>query len=355
MRASPYDASVPLGRPALEQLARGLSAPRPQQQSHPQQREAELLEAPGSQQRALENLLRTVAEKAAHMDAEAIRALTVAFTAAADGGGLAPAAAPAAAQDSRASVYRWSAGEEDGTQGGQVVHYQADGQAQAASALPTLAEVIGSLQTVKVSAKTNVKSIAGAMSKALRGSEAFVATAVGGEGVNHGMKAMCIARCYLAAEGLDLTATLTEVKPDAGISSGQCYAFIVVRMVVEAKQDPWASEGVGRTEPHPRFMRPQGQQTDMKVAGAGMAAPVGGAIAKCVREDREVIITSVGPASVAKCVEALALARSYLRPDGIELFFFPGFERIVMQGTGPGAGEERSCVRVHAWAEASMV
>merc|ERR1740123_942792 len=133
--------------------------------------------------------------------------------------------------------------------------------------LPSLAEVIGSLQTVKVSAKTNVKSIAGAMSKALRGSEAFVATAVGPEGVNHGMKALCIARCYLAAEGLDLTATVTEVQPDDRISQGQCYAFVVVRMQVAAKPGPWASAGVGRTEPQVRFNRPMGHQTDMKVAG----------------------------------------------------------------------------------------
>jgi stage V sporulation protein S len=113
--------------------------------------------------------------------------------------------------------------------------------------LPTLADVVGTLQTVKVSAKTNVKSIAGAMSKALRTCEAFVATSVGPDGVNHAMKALCIARCYLAAEGLDLTATVTEVQPDVGISTGQCYAFIVVRIVVPAKPGPWASAGVGRT------------------------------------------------------------------------------------------------------------
>jgi len=202
---------------------------------------------------------------------------------------------------------------------------------------------------VKVSAKTNVKSIAGAMSKALRSCEAFVATSVGPEGINHAMKALCIARCYLAAEGLDLTTTVTEVQPDAGISIGQCYAFTVVRMAVEAKPGPLASAGVGRTEPQVRFSRPPGHQTDMKVSGSGTAGPVGGAIAKCLREDREIIINAVGPASVAKCVEAMVLARNAIQADGIELFFFPGFEEIIM--TGPGAGEQRSCVRVHVWAE----
>jgi len=219
--------------------------------------------------------------------------------------------------------------------------------------LPTLADVVGTLQTVKVSAKTNVKSIAGAMSKALRTCEAFVATSVGPDGVNHAMKALCIARCYLAAEGLDLTATVTEVQPDAGISTGQCYAFIVVRIVVPAKPGPWASAGVGRTEPQERFSRPPGHQTDMKVAGSGMAGPVAGAIAKCLREDREVLITAVGPASVTKCVQAMALARNALRTEGLELFFFPGFEYIIMQGVGPGSGKQHSCVRVHVWPEST--
>jgi len=84
-----------------------------------------------------------------------------------------------------------------------------------------------------------------------------------------------------------------------------------------------------------------------------MAGPVAGAIAKCLREDREVLITAVGPASVTKCVQAMALARNALRAEGLELFFFPGFEYIIMQGVGPGSGKQHSCVRVHVWPEST--
>jgi len=333
------------------------------------------------QQVALEQLLRTVADKAAQMDTKDIITLTAAFVAAANSadGQSQSAAGSASATSMIDPQYQQGAVQEvlpitcaniafeamqrpvgigaaglalSGIQLDPLQQQLLQQQQQQQRNLPTLQDVVGSLQTVKVSAKTNVKSIAGAMSKALRSCEAFVATAVGPEGVNHAMKALCISRCYLAAEGLDLTATVTEVQPDQGISIGQCYAFTVVRMAVEAKPGPLASAGVGRTDPQVRFSRPPGHQTDMKVSGSGTAGPVGGAIAKCLREDREIIINSVGPASVAKCVEAMVLARNALKSDGLELFFFPGFEEIIM--TGPGAGEQRSCVRVHVWPEAAV-
>jgi len=339
------------------------------------------------QQAALEQLLRTVAEKASQMEAKDIVTLTHAFIDAANSADNQAASATSIVNPrdvtcsniALEALQRHSAGAAGLGAGAlmidagagltldplqqqlllqqqQLQQQQRQQQQQQQQlhrlSLPTLQDVVGSLQTVKVSAKTNVKSIAGAMSKALRSCEAFVATSVGPEGINHSMKALCIARCYLAAEGLDLTATVMEVQPDAGISIGQCYAFTVVRMAVQAKPGPLASAGVGRTEPQVRFSRPPGHQTDMKVSGSGMAGPVGGAIAKCLREDREIIITSVGPASVAKCVEAMVLARNTIQADGLELFFFPGFEEIIM--TGPGAGEQRSCVRVHVWPEKAL-
>jgi len=344
-----------------------------------------MMEAQGPQdpmhQAALEQLLRTIADRTAGMDAKDIITLTAAFVAAANNaesqamGGVSASAMsltnPGLAQQQMQQLQQKQQQQQllangmdgldlgtagftiDGNAGMMLDPFQQQQAFQQKQLLPTLADVVGTLQTVKVSAKTNVKSIAGAMSKALRTCEAFVATSVGPDGVNHAMKALCIARCYLAAEGLDLTATVTEVQPDVGISTGQCYAFIVVRIVVPAKPGPWASAGVGRTEPQERFSRPPGHQTDMKVAGSGMAGPVAGAIAKCLREDREVLITAVGPASVAKCVQAMALARNALRAEGFELFFFPGFEYIIMQGVGPGSGKQHSCVRVHVWPEST--
>lgn len=315
---------------------------------------------------ALETLLRTVADKAQTMRTEEILALNAAFAVASSSSTASPeralSALGASVQGSRSGG---SAAFLDPLlqlmQPGQQQPQRAFGGPSATppmssssqGPLPTLEEVGGGLNTVRVSSKAHVKSIAGALSKSLRTNEMIAATAVGPEGCNHGMKALSIARCYLAADGYDLSATVVEVQPDVAMNSpGQCFAFVVVRITVPAKiNEPLCEAGVGRTEPLPRFVRPEGSQTDMRVSGAGNSATLGGAIAKCLREDKEVIITAIGPASVAKCVEALALARGHVWGDGLQLAFYPGFEHIVMAGGGPAAGESRSAVKVHVWPE----
>jgi len=224
-------------------------------------------------------------------------------------------------------------------------------QAPPAGPLPLLDEVVGGMKTVKVSVRAHVKSVAGALSKTLRSSDGLVATAVGPDGVNHAIKALCITRCYLAAEGLDITSTVSEVQMDGGISLGRCFAIMVVRMGVAPQTGPLCQAGIGRTEPLPRFVRAPELQTELKSSGQGEPSNLAGAIAKCLRDDKEVIIACVGPASVAKGIEALALARSYVRSDGVEMVFYPQFETIMMQGVGPGAGESRSAVKLHVWPE----
>jgi len=323
---------------------------------------------------ALEQLLRTIAERAQSMSTQEILALNAAFSVTSSSSTATPenpGTSQNCSQDlcnSRRQKPLIQSGSASST--GMVTtpvdacqellppqqQLQNVSQQESTGPLPTLEEVGGGLNTVKISARANVKSVAGALSKSLRSHDMLVATAVGSEGTNHGMKALSIARCYLAAEGLDLSATVVEVQPDGSVNGqGRCYAFVVVRIAVPAKTgEPLCEAGVGRTEPMPRFVRPEGHQTDMKVSGSGNACTLGGAIAKCLREDREVVITAVGPAAVAKCVEAMALARSYVWNDGLQLAFYPGFEHIIMQGVGPGAGEQRSCVRVHVWPEVAQ-
>jgi len=282
---------------------------------------------------ALTQLLRTIADRAQNMSTQEILSLNAAFAAACNGlGGQAAASAIRSLTDS------------------QSYHPEGD-----MGPLPTLEEVGGGLNSVKVSSRANVKSVAGAMAKSLRNNDMLCATAVGPEGANHGMKALSIARCYLAADGLDLSATVVEVQPDPTVREGRCFAFVVVRIQVPAKTgDPLCEAGVGRTEPLPRFVRPEEKQTDMKVSGAGNAHTLGGAISKCLREDKECIVTAIGPAAVAKCVEAMALARSHVWNDGLQLAFYPGFEHIIMDSSGPGAGESRSAIRVHVWPEVAQ-
>lgn len=363
-------ASTATYRPTAVGSATVRAAPYAPQHGAPQQSRSD-----PAQLAALETLLRTIAQKAQSMSTAEILALNAAFSVASSSSTAPAEPVRPVQQGGAAGLIEMPVGSNGGrfasssagarsTGSSAVVASQTvqplpaaeAGGAQPTGPLPTLEEVGGGLNTVKVSARANVKSVAGALSKSLRNHDMLVATAVGPEGTNHGMKALSIARCYLAAEGLDLSATVVEVQPDGSVNGqGRCYAFVVVRIPVPAKTgEPLCEAGVGRTEPMPRFVRPEALQTDMKVSGSGNASTLGGAIAKCLREDREVIITAVGPAAVAKCVEAMALARSYVWSDGLQLAFYPGFEHIIMQGVGPGAGEQRSCVRVHVWPEVAQ-
>mmetsp|Transcript_72234 Transcript_72234/g.139625 ORF Transcript_72234/g.139625 Transcript_72234/m.139625 type:complete len:90 (+) Transcript_72234:1031-1300(+) len=60
-----------------------------------------------------------------------------------------------------------------------------------------------------------------------------------------------------------------------------------------------------------------------------MAGPVVRDIAKCRREDRVIIITFVGLASVAKCVEVMVLFRNAIQSEGLELLCSLGFEDVM--------------------------
>eukprot|EP00933_Yihiella_yeosuensis_P024307 TRINITY_DN18844_c0_g1_i1.p1 TRINITY_DN18844_c0_g1~~TRINITY_DN18844_c0_g1_i1.p1 ORF type:complete len:351 (-),score=79.36 TRINITY_DN18844_c0_g1_i1:136-1188(-) len=309
-------------------------------------------------QQALEQLLRTVAERTAHMSTNDILELSASFAQIVDG---ATGGSSGPAPSSGGWGGHGQGGGGGGYQGtmiaiqddyGDYGGYGGYEMPQHNRYLPVLADVIGGASTVKVSAKTNVKSIAGAVAKALRGAEIVVATAVGPEGINHAMKAFSIARCYLAADGMDFNSSVIETQPDQGISQGKCYAFKVHRISVPAAQaSALVGQGVGRAEPLPRQARPPELQVEMKCSGHGNTGPLAGAITKCLREEKEALITAIGPASVAKCVEALALARDYLQKERFELQMFPGFETITMKDGAPGAGETRSSVKVRAWAE----
>eukprot|EP00747_Dinoflagellata_sp_TGD_P210649 gnl/TRDRNA2_/TRDRNA2_83913_c0_seq1.p1 gnl/TRDRNA2_/TRDRNA2_83913_c0~~gnl/TRDRNA2_/TRDRNA2_83913_c0_seq1.p1 ORF type:complete len:400 (-),score=37.19 gnl/TRDRNA2_/TRDRNA2_83913_c0_seq1:41-1162(-) len=322
------------------------------------------------QEVAVKNLLAAVAARAATMEIKDILALTAAFT----NGTVGPASvgspslpppppppntrAPHSLRDwdSRDWDSRDSRGGPSAANPGNVPREYAGMMGANGDPLPTLFEICGDVKAIKVSVKTNVKSIAGAMCKTLRGQESMVATAVGDEGLNHTIKAMCIGRCYLAADGLDLTSTVAEVQREEGLNSGRCFAVTAVRLPVPKKEDTsLCSAGVGRTDPVERFVRPLDQQTDLRVAGSGCTATLAGAVAKSLREDKEVVITAVGPSSVAKGVEALALARCYVQEESLELAFYPEFQTIIMQGEGPGCGEPRSCVKFHAWPEPATV
>ena len=57
----------------------------------------------------------------------------------------------------------------------------------------------------------------------------------------------------------------------------------------------------------------------MRVSGSSKTSKVAGAIAGIMREKGRVVLQAIGAAAVNQTVKAIALARSFLQEDGIEI------------------------------------
>ena len=63
----------------------------------------------------------------------------------------------------------------------------------------------------------------------------------------------------------------------------------------------------------------------LRVSGSSITSKVAGAIAGVIRDRGHVAVQAIGAAAVNQTVKAIALARSYLQEDGIEIVFIPEF------------------------------
>ena len=63
----------------------------------------------------------------------------------------------------------------------------------------------------------------------------------------------------------------------------------------------------------------------LKVAGHSRPASVAGAIAAGIRERGRCELQAIGAGAINQAVKAMAIARAYLLPDGVDLLFRPAF------------------------------
>ena len=80
--------------------------------------------------------------------------------------------------------------------------------------------------------------------------------------------------------------------------------------------------------------------TTLKVSLKSNPAKVAGAIAGVVREEGKTEIQTIGAGSLNQAVKAVAIARGYLAPGGIDLIIIPGFQTINIDG------EERTAIKL---------
>ncbi|HCT63864.1 MAG TPA: stage V sporulation protein S [Lachnospiraceae bacterium] len=78
----------------------------------------------------------------------------------------------------------------------------------------------------------------------------------------------------------------------------------------------------------------------LKVSAKSSPNAVAGALAGVLRERSKAEVQAVGAGSVNQAVKAIAIARGFVAPSGIDLVCIPAFTDIVIEG------EERTAIKL---------
>ena len=78
----------------------------------------------------------------------------------------------------------------------------------------------------------------------------------------------------------------------------------------------------------------------LRVAGSSRATALAGAIAWAVRQGDDVEMVAIGPTAVNQATKAVAIARTYLALDGLDLYLVPSFDTVETSER-----EERTALR----------
>ena len=70
----------------------------------------------------------------------------------------------------------------------------------------------------------------------------------------------------------------------------------------------------------------------LKVASSSNPSSVAGALVKNMQEGKDVEFLAVGAGAVNQAVKAVAIARGYVSPQGVDITVKPGFEDVEIEG-----------------------
>ncbi len=70
----------------------------------------------------------------------------------------------------------------------------------------------------------------------------------------------------------------------------------------------------------------------IKVASSSNVSAVAGAISNIMREQASLEVSTVGAGSLNQAIKAIAIARGFLVPSGIEIHITPSFKEILIEG-----------------------
>ncbi len=70
----------------------------------------------------------------------------------------------------------------------------------------------------------------------------------------------------------------------------------------------------------------------LKIGSTSNASAAAGAVANTIREEGIAELQAIGPKAVNQAVKSIAIARGYVAPSGLDLFFVPSFVDVEIGG-----------------------
>lgn len=72
------------------------------------------------------------------------------------------------------------------------------------------------------------------------------------------------------------------------------------------------------------------EETILRVKGTASVSALASAISHAVYDSKDVTLRAIGASAVSQAVKAVAVARGYVAPRGIDLSMVPGFQDVEM-------------------------
>jgi len=188
-----------------------------------------------------------------------------------------------------------------------------------------------------VSGTSNVRKLAGAIVHNVRDKSISIRTlsSVGNKAVNQAVKAIINARSYLQDddEPVDLNVSILQGKDEY---EGRQFQFELMR-ANGVKETAWT----GKRKKNIDYM-------ELTVVEKTNVKKLAGAIANVIRENKRVRAYGIGPDCVFKMTHAVAIARTYLIEDALDIWIQPEFTHIFDEQTGrESTGIAYICKTIH--------
>lgn len=114
-----------------------------------------------------------------------------------------------------------------------------------------------------------------------------------------------------------------------------------LKLLSHARRTSSHSNVYAIAEPSPRYSRSlEASVKVLKVSSKSSPNSVAGALAGVIREDGVVEIQTVGAGALNQAIKAIAIARGFVAPTGVDLVCSPAFADIEING------EERTAIRL---------